>query len=235
MKGVMGFLAKAGFVTPVNEDPETQLADADTYVPVVGPVTLPVSTEPVAPVEEQIALSLPEVYAAAGVPVSPYPSEKLLRVLDGLKAMDQGTQKAAVAAMDAADDAWTIEDPIRDAEYKVQALAAHANGLRVGVEQAEAKTMDQIAGVKAAEEELVADIRKQIADLEGLMSREIARSVQEQADLTSGLTAKREGANRLIEQLLVTGTSFKLLISQFRQAPAQPAAEQGAPQASAGV
>lgn len=235
MKGVMGFLAKAGFVTPVDDGTNPAGPAADEYVPYVEPVSLPAQVEPVAPVEEQIALSLPQVYEAAGVPASAYPAEKLLRVLDGLKAMDQGTQRAAIAAMDAADDSWTIEDPIRDAEYKVQALAAHANGLRAGVEQAEAETMEAIAGVKQNEESIVADIRSQIANLEGLMQREVQRSVQEQADLTAGLAAKREAANRLVGQVLETSTAFKLLVSQFRQAPAQPAVEQGAPQASAGV
>jgi hypothetical protein len=234
MKGVMGFLAKAGFVTPVNDGTDRSPPGGGDEVPVVDPVSLPVSTEPVAPVEEQISLSLTDVYAAAGIPVSPYPAEKLLRVLDGLGAMDQGTQKVAIAAMDAADDGWTIDDPIRDAQYKVEALAAHVDRLRAGVEQAETETMEQIGVVKQNGETRVADIRKQIVDLEALMSREIARSVQEQADLTSSLTAKREGANRLIEQLLVTSTSFKLLISQFRQASAQPAG-QGAPQTNAGI
>jgi hypothetical protein len=233
MKGVMGFLAKAGFVTPVNEVTDRSPSGAGDEVPVADPFSPPVSTEPVAPVEEQITLSLAEVYAAAGIPASAYPAEKLLRVLDGLGAMDQGTQKVAIAAMDAADDGWTIDDPIRDAQYKVEALAAHVDRLRAGVEQAQAETMEQIGMVKQNGETRVADIRKQIVDLEALMSREIARSVQEQADLTSSLAAKREGANRLIEQLLVTSTSFKLLISQFRQASAQPAG-QGAPQTNAG-
>jgi hypothetical protein len=234
MKGVMSFLAKAGFVTPVNDGTDGLPPGGADEAPAVAPVSSPVLAEPVAPVEEQITLSLAEVYAAAGIPASPYPAEKLLRVLDGLGAMDQGTQKVAIAAMDAADDGWTIEDPIRDAECKVEALAAHANRLRAGVEQAQAETMEQIGVIKQNGETMVADIRKQIVDLEGLMSREIARSVQEQADLTGALTAKREGANRLIEQLQVTSTSFKLLISQFRQAPARPDG-QGAPQTNAGA
>jgi hypothetical protein len=212
MKGVMGFLAKAGFVTPIDDGAQTERA-----APAVdeAPHTL-----------DPIGLSLEDVYAAAGVPPSPYPAEKLLRVLDGLRAMDQATQKAAIAAMDAADDSWTIEHPIRDAQHKAQALAAHADALRAGIERANAETIEQIDGVKKAEEATVADIRKQIADLEGLMSREIARSVQQQAALAASLAEKRDSANRLIEQLLLTGTSFKLLVSQFQQPPAAAAAPQ---------
>lgn len=230
MKGVMGFLAKAGLVTVVDDIPETT-----DYQPVVEPVTLPELTVRVAPVEDQIALSFPEVYAAAGVPPSDYPAEQLLRLLEGLKAMDPATQRTVVAAMDAADDAWTIEDPIRDAEYKVQALAAHANALHAGVESANAETTKLITAVKQREEATVADIRAQIYGLEELMSREIARSVQEQTDLTVALTAKREAANRLVEQGLVTSAAFKLLVNQFRQGALQLAAEQPASQASTGT
>ena len=61
-------------------------------------------------------------YAEGGVPPTAYGAEKLLRVLDGLRAMDPSTRKAAVLAMDAADDAWTIADVVLDAQRKSRSL-----------------------------------------------------------------------------------------------------------------
>jgi hypothetical protein len=74
-------------------------------------------------------IALADIFAAAGVPDSPYPAEKLLRLLDGLRAMDAGTRKAAVLAMDAADDNWQIGDCIADADRKISALDAYKQQL----------------------------------------------------------------------------------------------------------
>ncbi|MCW5321126.1 methyl-accepting chemotaxis protein [Verminephrobacter aporrectodeae subsp. tuberculatae] len=231
MKSMMGFLEKAGLVRAIDGGGGADGAPAETTDFQVDPApeVLPVSKEPMAPVEEQIALSLPDVYAAAGVPVSVYPAEKLLRLVNGLKELPQATVRAAVAAVDESDDTWSIEDPIRDAHFKIQALAAHANALRAGIEQADAETLDRITAVKAREEATVADIRAQITRLEELMGREIARSIQEQADLGAALSSKREAANRLIEQTVVTGNEFKLLVAPFQRSAAPAAAEDPAP------
>src|SRR5688572_15491440 len=43
---------------------------------------------------------LSSIYAEMSVPPSPFPAEKLLKLLDGLRAMDPHTRKAAVLAMD---------------------------------------------------------------------------------------------------------------------------------------
>jgi hypothetical protein len=219
MNGLMGVLEKTGFVRA--KDGDADAADAGPYaaqepgaapaadVPPEAAVSAP------APVEQQLGIGLQQVYERAGVPASTFPAEKLVRLLEGLKTMDEATRRVAVAAMDAADDSWTIEDPIRDAVAKVQALGAHGLALRSGVEQAEAETALMISQVKDREAATVTDIRRQIADLEGLLAREIARSAQEQAELQAAMQVRRDGANRQIEQLDAVAADFKRLIAQF--------------------
>lgn len=170
---------------------------------------------PQSAIDQQIALSLDDIYAAAGVPGSVYPAEKLIRLLDGLKTMDDATRRTAVSAMDDADDGWTIQDPIADAAAKVRALQAHAQAVRAGVEQSDSETAALVSQVKERETTTVNDIRQQIAELEGLMAREIARSAQDQSVLEADARSKREHALAKIAKMSQTASGFTALVAQF--------------------
>ena len=65
-----------------------------------------------------------DFYAQASIPPSPYPAEKLIKVLDGLRAMQPEMRRTAVMAIDSADDTWAIEDAVLDALRKSKALEA---------------------------------------------------------------------------------------------------------------
>ena len=147
MKGFLNLLAKAKLIE-LSED-ERQAASAEPLqgIPMAGTEALAEAPEPPLhaqasgePAAAPAASALPslaeacpdldgdaleghafeDIFAAAGVPVSPYPAEKLLRLLDGLRAMDAGTRKMAVLAMDAADDNWQISDCLSDADLKAK-------------------------------------------------------------------------------------------------------------------
>lgn len=123
------------------------------------------------------------IYQEQGLPASPFPAERLLKVLDGLAALDPPARRTAVQALDAADDSWAIEDSLLDAERKTRALMS----FRAQVEE---RTRGRLAEAKALSEErerthaeAVARIRQQIADLEGLLARESERAATDQAEL----------------------------------------------------
>lgn len=82
-------------------------------------------------------MTLEQIYEAAGVPPCAYPAERLLRLIDGLKAMDDATRLTTMRAIDAADDSWSIDDPQRDAAAKVAALERHAASIRAALAHAE--------------------------------------------------------------------------------------------------
>ena len=168
-----------------------------------------------APSDAAPGMSLDQIYAAGGVPASPYPAERLLRLLAGLKVMDPATRHQAIAAMDAADDSWTIADPITDATLKVSALEGHSKTLRASIAQYEMATRDSIAQARQRQDSSAAEIRRQISDLEALLAREIARAEQECGALEADLAAKKVEAAHELDALSSTKDELIGLISQF--------------------
>lgn len=140
--------------------------------------------------------SFEALYVGAEVPPSPYPAEKLLKLLDGLRAMDAGTRKAAILAMDAADDAWTIDDVVLDAERKVRTLS-------LGIERVEAQSADVDARVKSEvtsleqyTQQAAETIRRQIAELEAMLQDELQKAATRRAELQMETRSAREAAAR---------------------------------------
>lgn len=237
MKGILNFLARAKLVE-LSEDERLAATEAETHTAgasaIAGADAAPgrmpeesVDVSPVAPravatapsdplAGEAEGIALADIFAAAGVPDSPYPAEKLLRLLDGLRAMDAGTRKAAVLAMDAADDNWQIGDCIADADRKISALDAYKQQLNAQLQDREQQSAEVVNQIKLALDKSTAAIRTQIAELEQLLEREVTRAAQETTSVEAGLRAAREStareARRMdaeIERLREIPTSFK--------------------------
>ena len=225
MKGMLDFLEKAGLVTRDSTEPEIDLsisavAPPPTAVepPVVAPLPSPV---PVA--QTGTPLNLDEIYSNAGIAPALYPAERLLRLVDGLAAMDPATRLMAIQAMDAADESWTIADPLRDATAKLEALAAHGEQLKPDLQQIEQQTQGRLDAVAARQDQVVGDIRKQIAELEALVERELARAAQETATHQTSLQEARDQTASLLAGMAQAGARLQSLSLQF--APNQPAKE----------
>ncbi|RYF41301.1 MAG: methyl-accepting chemotaxis protein [Comamonadaceae bacterium] len=248
MKGVLAFLEKAGLVKtdgPLASDDAgaPSLNILDDAPPVTGwlPPATRAARQPSVPASQPSAatpavttvpgvpavsapLVLDDIYAAQGVPDSIYPAERLLRLLEGLGAMDESTRLMAIRAMDAADESWTIADPLADADAKVKALAAHAGQLQAGLAELEADTQARLEAAAARQEEAVGTIRKQIADMEALLARETARGAQETAAQQASLQAAREQTTRQLGDIDTLRQRLQGLATQF-SAPAAPAQE----------
>jgi exonuclease V gamma subunit len=146
-----------------------------------------------APIEGR---TLEEIYAKAELPPSPFPAEKLLKLLDGLRVMDPATRKAAVLAMDSADDSWTIEDSLLDAERKTRVLrqgCEHADALAA---QAEERAKQESLALDEYSQKAADTIRKQIADLEQLMQDELRKAAEQRAQIQADMRSAREAALR---------------------------------------
>lgn len=216
MKGIVDFLEKAGLVKmdePV-EAVEEVASESETGAgadfslgaasdqPALGPGT-------------EAPLNFDDIYAQAGVGASAYPAERLLRLLDGLSAMDQATRLMAIKAMDAADESWTIDDPLADAAAKVQALSQYAERLQLRLQKVEQETQGRLGDVAARQEQVVGEIRKQIAELEALATREMARAAQETGEHEGSLRAARDQAARDLAQLNQASQRLQGLSAQF--------------------
>lgn len=235
MKGMLDLLERAGLVRRVG-DGETPVAAegagaadseparaAEPAAASGGAANAAVPAAPAAagPADapaEAAGLALDEVYARAGVGPCTYPAERLLRLIDGLKAMDEPMRRTTIQAIDAADDSWSIDDPMRDAAAKVAAIERHAATIRASVAQAEQHTHAELAALQQRQETTVAEVRRQIADLEGLLAREVARGAQGAAALESALQAQRQNAQRELDALARTAGALSGLMAQYSPA-----------------
>lgn len=205
MRGLMGLMERAGLVEASDFEKEDDsvaagIEQVDSTLE-SGAATssgldksMAISDAPLGQVPE--GKSLEDIFALAAVPPSPYPAERLMRLLDGLRAMDSGTRKMAVQAMDAADDAWTIADPVSDAHSKIAALDAYKRSLSAQLAQAETSTAQGIEDIRGALERATAEIRAQMAQLEQLLQREMSKAAEDTARLEAELRATREAAAR---------------------------------------
>lgn len=229
MKGMMNLLERAGLVRRDGEgevlaseaeraSTDLQQAEHGSSAAALAEGELGAAPAADGPVADVSGLSLAQIYSHAGVAAASYPAERLLRLLDGLKAMEEGTRRQAIAAMDAADDTWTIADPLHDASLKIAAIEAHAATLRAGVTQAEQDTQLAMASVQQRQDTSVSEIKRQITELEGLLARELARGAEENAALGAALQSKKETAFRELESLMRTVREFQALVSQFKSA-----------------
>jgi len=219
MKGLMRFLARAKLVElSVDESAVSASPDeATTDSPGVPAAEIPISPLPVPEggIDEGVALD--DIFALAGVSPSPFPAEKLLRLLDGLRAMDPTTRQTAVLAMDAADDTWQISDPVLDAQRKMAALEAYKQRLSAQVATVEQDVSARVVEGKAAVERATAEIRAQISELERLLEREVAKAAQETTGLEAELRATREAAAREVRRMNKEIERFAEIPASFSQ------------------
>ncbi len=223
MKGMLDFLERAGLVK--NDAPAGDAAPAPAdnglvspVVPLSPGVVAQVSTQTIdssAPAGTAVPLNLEQIYADGGVAPSLYPAERLLRLLDGLSAMDEATRLMAIKAMDAADESWSIEDPLADAAAKAQALSAHAQQLQANLQALQSQTQTRLDAIAARQEQVVGDIRKQINELEALVARELSRAAADTATQQADLKAAQDQTARELGEIAQLSQRLQSLSSQF--------------------
>ena len=140
--------------------------------------------------------SLDEIYMASGVPDSPFPVEKLLKMLEGLKALPAASRKAAVVALDSADENWSMADVILDAQRKTRALREEQLRLDNHLAATEAQAQTDIAAAESYLEQATATIREQIAELETLLQQEVQQVAEQKSQITLSLQSDRDSAVR---------------------------------------
>lgn len=225
MKGMLDFLERAGLVR--KDTPEAApvvAADPVDSAPVVPALASPDSSSAPrsAAQSDAVPLNLEEIYANQGIAPSFYPAERLLRLIDGLSAMDDATRLMAIKAMDAADESWTIEDPLADAAAKARALAAHADSLQSNLQRFERQTKDQLDAIAQRQEQVLGGIRKQMSELESLVAREMARAEKETSAQQAQLKAAQDRTAAELAELAQVTLRLQSLASQFGASTTNP-------------
>ncbi|HNR91619.1 MAG TPA: hypothetical protein PKO41_04245 [Dokdonella sp.] len=188
--------------------------------PAPEPAPAPAATA-AGPVEQR---PFEQIYAAQGLPAAPFSAEKLLRVLEGLAALDPSARKAAVEALDAADETWAIDDVLLDAEHKKRALETARRELEQHARHALETAREAIATREARQQEATQRIRQQIADLEALLEREITRATEEKGALEAEARATKEACQREILRYDQEGMRLSRIAAVFGDGRANPTA-----------
>ena len=211
MKGMMNLLERAGLIKEESLVPsESQQSQTSTTPASDAPIEIRAGGTP---------LNLVDIYINEGVPPAVYPAERLLRLIGGLSAMDEAVRLTAIKAMDDADESWSIADPVNDASTKVKALAVHAQRLELSLQQLEQETQARVDEIRARQEQAVSAIRKQIADLEALATRELDRAAKETADYVATLNQAKEQTSQQLGEIRRTSTQLQNLATQFGTLP----------------
>jgi hypothetical protein len=137
-----------------------------------------------------------DIYAEQGVESAAFSADKLLRILDGLAALDPVSRKAAVIALDSADDSWSLDEVLADAERRTRALDAAKRQLEAHVRSALQEAREAIEARDQKQNDAVTRIRQQITDLEALLQREVTRSTEEKAALEANARATKDACVR---------------------------------------
>lgn len=159
----------------------------------------PPAAQPVLAPEQSVVLEqkdFAELYREANVPVVSYSAEKLLKLMGGLESMPMEVRKQAIKAMDDADDTWTVDDSVLDAQRKVKALAIAKQKIAQQVASALQNADREIAAIHAEEQDKSAQVRKQIAELTALLDRGVARAAQQTADVRAAAKTNQEAGER---------------------------------------
>lgn len=225
MKGLLDLLARAKLVE-LSEDEKltTPAMDIEQAGAASGPIEAPADPPPPPLSASELAVeegrAFEAIFESANVPTTPFPAEKLLRLLDGLRAMDSATRKAAVLAMDEADDGWQIADCVADAQHKISALGGYKQRLAAQLQGQEQQAATRLASVRSELETATAAIRQQIAELEQLLERKITQSAQEETTIEAEMRSAREAVAREIRRADAEIDRFHEIPAQFSAAPA---------------
>ncbi|MEC7986524.1 MAG: hypothetical protein VX278_15265 [Myxococcota bacterium] len=143
------------------------------------------------------------IYTDAAIPESPYPIERMIKLLDGLKAMPKDMRIRAIEAMDQADDSWTIEDSILDGQRKKSALKAEESRIHNLLRQREEERNQESIAQDQYIEQVTTEIRTQIDELEAMLAEELREAASKKATIEAQIEADRvayENARRDLTQ-----------------------------------
>lgn len=221
MSTLRSLLEKARLIEPDQEQVAEDIqssdsdipADLEKYLEAGSTSSVATSMESVVPVAEGV--SVEEIYALAGVPASTFPIEKLMKLLDGLKAMTPEMQKAAISAMDSADDSWTLQDITADGNGKINALESFKNMKKDEENAFFVDVENKIAVANTEGDELVAQLRTQIAELQLQLDKTVAQTNETVLLLKNSLEEKKAATQREVVRVDEQINTLRKTLSQI--------------------
>ncbi len=163
-------------------------------------------------------LTFADIYARQRVAEASFPVERLLKLVEGLRALDPTTRRAAIMAMDVADETWSMEQVLADADAKVAALRGHQRqmqGAANGVVQA---NRERVAALESSRDVRLAELRQQISALEAQIQDAIGSTAADVAKLQSESESNKAALLRETQRIDAHVLNLQELAAQFRPA-----------------
>jgi vacuolar-type H+-ATPase subunit I/STV1 len=160
-------------------------------------------------------VSIELIYQEASVPASNYTVERLGKLIDGLKQLDSVTQRAAILAMDSADDTWSIEDILQDAGKKVEALRAYSSLATSKVARIRESIEKDVQRLAAEKDQSIASIRAQISELQQLLESTVSQHAAEAAKLNAQALSAQQAVDREQQRISAQIEKINTLIFPF--------------------
>jgi len=172
------------------------------------------SPETTVAIEE--GLDFADIYARQGVAVAPFPVERLMKLVEGLRTLDPTTRRAAITAMDVADETWSMDHVLGDADAKVLALRGHQQALKAIAENIAQSNRERIATLETDRDGAVSALREQIAALEAQIQDAVGSTAAEVAKLQSQSESAKAALQRETLRIDATILNLEELVAQFR-------------------
>ena len=183
-----------------------------------SPPPMPAADDAVAPVMPGVeeGLDFAEIFARQGVVDAGFPVERLIKLVDGLKALDPTTRRAAITAMDVADETWSMDQVLADADAKIAALRGHQRHLQGNADALVQANQTRIAALESSRDARLADLRQQIAALEAQIQDAVGATAADIARLQSESESNKAALARETQRIDAQVLGLEELVAQFR-------------------
>lgn len=161
-------------------------------------------------------LTFADIYGRQGVAEAQFPVERLLKLVDGLRALDPTTRRAAITAMDVADETWSMADVLADADAKMAALRGHQRQMQGAADGVVQANRERVAALESSRDGRLAELRQQIAALEAQIQEAVGSTAADVAKLQSESESNKAALLRETQRIDAHILNLEELVAQFR-------------------
>lgn len=161
-------------------------------------------------------LTFVDIYGRQGVTEAQFPVERLLKLVEGLRALDPTTRRAAITAMDVADETWSMDDVLADADAKVAALRGHQRQMQGAADGVVQANRERVAALESSRDGRLTELRQQIATLEAQIQEVVGSTAADVAKLQSESESNKAALLRETQRIDAHILNLEELVAQFR-------------------
>jgi hypothetical protein len=163
-------------------------------------------------------LSFADIFGRQGVAEAQFPVERLLKLVEGLRTLDPATRQAAITAMDIADETWSMDQVLADADAKVAALRSHQRQMQGAADSVVQANRERVAALESSRDGRLAELRQQIAALEVQIQEVVGTTAADVAKLQSESESNKAALLRETQRIDAHILNLEELVAQFRPA-----------------